>query len=120
MDPANLEAARQYHKERDARRRAEREAERTRWLERTRRVVKRLAGEYPAVRRVYLFGSLVQPGRFSGQSDIDIAVECDSLEEEGRFWRALERELLRPVDLRPLAGPLAEVVIEQGENVYER
>jgi predicted nucleotidyltransferase len=120
MGFTDLKAARQYHQEREARRRAEREAERQRWLHRTRLVASRLAARYPALRRVYLFGSLVQPGRFRPDSDIDIAVESDSFEVESLFWRDLERELDRTVDLRPLTGVLVDVVIREGEQVYGR
>ena len=66
----------------------------------------------------YLYGSLLRPGGFRADSDIDLAVACDSLETESVFWRALERELERNVDLRPLAGVIAEVVEREGERVY--
>lgn len=120
MDFTGIKAARQYHQAREARRRAEREAERQQWLQRSREAISRLAGQYPAVRRVCLFGSLLQPGRFRPDSDIDVALECDSLEVESFFWRDLERELERTVDLRPLAGVLVEVVAREGDQVYER
>ncbi len=61
---AELEAARRHYREREARQRAEREAERLAWLERVREVVPRIAAQHPGVRRVVLFGSLVQPARF--------------------------------------------------------
>ena len=118
MGFTDLQAARQYYQEREARRRAEREVERQRWLQRSRQVISSVAARYPAVRRVHLFGSVVQPGRFRPDSDIDIAVECDSLEVESLLWRDLERELGRTVDLRPLAGVLVEVVTREGEQVY--
>lgn len=117
MDFTDIKAARQYHQAREARRRAEREAERQHWLQRTRQAVSRLVGQYPAIRRVVLFGSLVQPGRFRPGSDIDVALECDSLEVESLFWRDLERELERDVDLRLLTGVLVEVVAREGEQV---
>ena len=104
---ADLEAARKY--------RREREAERQQWLRRMREAVSRLALHYPGVRRVYLFGSLVQPGRFRRDSDIDVAVECDTVETESAFWRALERALGRDVDVRPLTGAIAEAVTNEGE-----
>lgn len=116
----DLKAARQYYHEREAQRRAQREAERQRWLQRVRKVASHLAPRYPGVRRVVLFGSLVQPGRFRPDSDIDVAVECDTLETESAFWRALERELERNVDVRPLTGAIAEIVTAGGEQVYER
>ena len=53
-------------------------------------------------------------------SDIDVAVECDSLEAESAFWRALERDLRRDVDVRPLAGAVAQAVEDWGERIYGR
>lgn len=116
----DLEAARQYYYEREARRRAQREAERQRWLHRVRQAISRLALRYPGVRRVYLFGSLVQAGRFRPDSDIDVALECDTVETESAFWQALERELERDIDVRPLTGAISEAVTYRGEQVYER
>ena len=114
----DIESARQYYRQREAQRHAQREAERRHWLQRVRETVARLAPQHPRVRRVILFGSLLQPGRFGLASDIDVGVECETVEAEGAFWRALERELGRAVDVRPLAGGLAEVAAQAGEQVY--
>ncbi len=118
MNSIDIEAARQYYYRRELNRQARREAQRQQWLRRAREAVSRLALLYPGVRRVYLFGSLVQPGRFRPDSDIDVAVECDTLESESAFWRALEQELKRAVDVRPLAGVIATVALNQGEQIY--
>ena len=123
MDPMariDIEAARRYYYKREAQRRAQRETERQRWLERARRAILRIAERHPGVRRVYLFGSITQPGRFTSRSDIDVAVECEDLETESAFWHALELELERTVDLRPLAGPIAKAATASGELMYER
>ena len=114
------DAARCYYRQREARRREQRESERRAWLERAREAILRLAPRYPQVRQVYLFGSLLQPGRFRPDSDIDVAVACDALETESAFWRALERALERDVDLRPLTGAVAEAVTAGGVQVYGR
>ncbi len=116
----DFKTARQYYHERDAHRRAQREAERQKWLQRVREVTSHVAPRYPGVRRVVLFGSLVEPGRFRPDSDIDVAVECDTPETESAFWRTLEQELKRDVDVRPLTGALAEAVKSKGEQVYGR
>lgn len=116
----DVDAARRYHGEREARRRAQREAERQQWLQRVCEAVVCLAPRYPGVRRVYLFGSLAQAGRFWRGSDIDLAVECDSLETGSAFWQALERYLRRDVDVRPMIGAMVEFVASGGEKVYER
>lgn len=114
----DVELARRHYREREAQRLTEREAERQHWLQRTREAIRRVAQRYPTVRRVYLFGSIVQAGRFRPDSDIDVAVECDTVETESAFWRDLERELKRDVDLRPLVGDIAEAVLSRGEQVY--
>ena len=116
----DIEAARRYYYERETRRRAQREAGRHLWLQRVREAVLRLTPHYTGVQRIYLFGSLVQPGRFRPDSDIDVAVECDTVETESAFWQALEQNLKRNVDVRPLVGVIAELVITNGELVYER
>jgi hypothetical protein len=47
-----------------------------------------------------------------------VAVTCDSLETEAAFWRDLEWELERDVDVRPRAGPIEEAATSTGEQVY--
>ncbi|MGB9724152.1 MAG: nucleotidyltransferase family protein [Chloroflexia bacterium] len=94
------QTARQYYAEREARRRGQREQERAWWLRRVREAVPDIARRHAGIKRVYLFGSLTQPGRFRGDSDIDVAVESDSPEVESAFWRDLERALGREVDVR--------------------
>lgn len=116
----DIEAARQHFYERERQRRARREAVRQQWLGRVREAILRSVGDNPGIQRVYLFGSLTQPGRFRPDSDIDIAVACDTPETESAFWRALERELARAVDVRPLTGAIADAVANNGEQVYER
>mgnify|MGYP000862597065 CR=1 FL=1 len=115
----DIEAARAYHRTREAQRLAVREQVRLDWFERARAAVLRLAPEHPQVRRVYLFGSVVQPGRFRSDSDIDVAVDAGTPEAESAFWAALEQALRHDVDLRPLAGPLVEIVTQTGELIYE-
>lgn len=108
----------EYHARRAASRLAAREALRERKLRQAREAIRRLAPRNPAVHRVYLFGSLLRPGRFHAASDIDVALECDDLEAETPFARALERELATAIDLRPFAGAVAEAVRDGGEKVY--
>lgn len=120
MKLEDIEAARQYHREREAHAYAKRETERQQWLQRTREAVMRLARRYPEVRRAYLFGSLTQAGRFRNNSDIDIAVECDTVAAESAFWHALEKALQRDVDVRPLTGAVKEIATQTGELIYER
>lgn len=123
--PASLAAVdvaevRAYYVRREATRREARETLRRRRLAETRDAVRRLAPAHPALRAAYLFGSLVKPGRFTDRSDIDIAVVCDDLETESRFWSAVDQALGGIVDLRPLAGGVAAAVEQEGECVYDR
>jgi predicted nucleotidyltransferase len=115
-----VEAARYYHRRRNEERRAQREANRLQWLAAARALILRLAPGYPALQRVYLFGSIMQPGRFRSDSDIDVAVETTDLETESAFWRALQRALDREVDVRPWDEPIISAVHASGEMVYER
>lgn len=114
------ETIRHYHQQREAKRRAQQEAERLTWLARTQDVIGQIAPAHPGIKSVYLFGSLVQAGRFRTDSDIDVAVESKSVEAESAFWRALEQALQRDVDVRPLVGAISEAVARYGEWVYER
>ncbi|HVR98222.1 MAG TPA: nucleotidyltransferase domain-containing protein [Thermoanaerobaculia bacterium] len=111
---------REYHARQEAERRAQREAFRLATLERVRAAVRKHAPALPAIQAVYLFGSLLQPGRFLQTSDIDVAVDCDDIRAETPFWRALEEELERNVDLRPRTGAVARAVEAYGELCYAR
>jgi predicted nucleotidyltransferase len=120
MDLRDIEhlSPREFHGRREAERLAVREAVRGRVLAQARDAITVVAPQHPSVREVYVFGSVLQPGRFRRGSDLDIAVVCDDLEAETPFARALERQLHRAVDLRPFAGAVAEAVAECGEKVY--
>ena len=111
---------REYHARREQALREQREALRRDVLEQARTAVQRLAPQFPAVRAVYLFGSILQPGRFYDRSDVDLALDCDDLKQETPFWRALEETLERNVDLRPRIGAVARAVEHYGERCYER
>ncbi len=113
-------SSREYHARRDRERRAEREVLRREVLDRVRAAIRQWAPEFPAIRAAYLFGSILQPGRFHAESDVDVAIDCDDPESETPFWRALETALERNVDLRPREGPIARAVEDYGELVYER
>ena len=120
MDEAALQPFREYHARRDRELRQERESLRLGVLERVRDAVRRSAPRFPAIQAVYLFGSLLQPGQFRPDSDIDVAIDCDDVEVETPFWRMLEDALERDVDLRPRIGTVARAVEQGGELCYER
>jgi len=117
MDEASLRPYREYHARREREIREEREALRLQVLEQAREAIRRVAAEFPAIRAVYLFGSIVQPGRFHSGSDLDVAIDCEEIEVETPFARALEEVLDRSVDLRPWVGPIARAVEDSGERV---
>ncbi|HEV2852703.1 MAG TPA: nucleotidyltransferase domain-containing protein [Thermoanaerobaculia bacterium] len=120
MEDAALLAYREYHARRDREHRQEREELRLRVLEQARCAIRRSAREFSAIRAVYLFGSVLQSGRFRPDSDVDVAIDCDDIETETPFWRTLEEALERNVDLRPWVGAVARAVEASGELCYER
>ncbi len=89
-------------------------------LERATAAILRRAPELPAIRAVYLFGSILRPGLFQPESDVDVAVDCNDLRAETPFWRMLEDDLNRTVDLRPREGPIIRAVEDYGKRIYER
>jgi len=73
-----------------------------------------------SVNRLILFGSIVCPGRFSHDSDIDVAVEWREKGDYFGLWRQLEEELGQAVDFRELGADLfSRRVREHGLVVYE-
>lgn len=109
----------EYHARRAREQRAEREALRLEVLERAREAIRKRAPEFPAVRTVYLVGSIVQPGRFHAGSDVNVSVDCEDIEAETPFCRALEKELDRDVDLRPRGGWSRPGFEDYAELVYD-
>jgi predicted nucleotidyltransferase len=120
MNDAALRPYREYHARRDRELRREREVLRLAVLESAREAIRRSAPLFPAIRTVYLFGSVLQPERFRRDSDVDVAIDCDDVEVETPFWRTLEEALERDVDLRPRIGAVARAVEQEGELCYER
>jgi predicted nucleotidyltransferase len=50
--------------------------------------------------RVWIFGSLTQPGRFNEASDVDVALETEpAVMSAGRLSSELSERLARPVDV---------------------
>ncbi len=120
MEEAARLAYREYHARRDRERRQERERVRLQVLEQAKSAIRETAPDFPAIRAVYLFGSVLRPGHFRPDSDVDVAVDCDDIEVETPFWRTLEERLERNVDLRPRLGAVARAVETSGELCYER
>ena len=111
---------REYHAQREAAQLAEREQLRQERLAAAQIAIRVLAPQFPALVRVYLFGSIVHPGRFTRRSDIDVAVMGDDPASQTQFWRLLEQQLQWEVDVRPCVSPIQEVVNQEGICVYVR
>lgn len=65
-------------------------------------ILESIAGEY-GIQQAYIFGSLVQPGRFRPDSDVDIAVEQDLAANYFTVLGKLVAALGREVDLIELS-----------------
>lgn len=81
-----------------ARQRARREQDRQQLLAEVMRLMDEL-GPRHGISQAYIFGSLVRPGSFHEQSDVDIAVEEIAAADFFDFMSALSMALEREVDL---------------------
>ncbi len=79
-----------------------------------------LAPEFPAVEAVYVFGPLVERGRFIAAAEFDVAIDCPDPETEAHFWATLEEAVNHPVNLRLCQGAVAEAVAAHGQRIYLR
>jgi len=107
----------------EARRRAEAEARRSAARTAAEVAIRSVAPRYPGIRRVYLFGSILRPGAFRPDSDIDVAVEGDDGRGLLDFWRDLEAAAPGWIfDVRPLepGNSFSERIQSRGLVVYER
>ena len=84
------------------------EARRAGWLVLQSRVRQELRAALEALipgERVWVFGSLVQPGQFTDASDVDVALESEPVAmSSGRLSSELSERLARPVDVVLLAA----------------
>jgi len=107
-------------RQREERERQEAEALRKEALKEARKAVLELARDF-RIRKAVLFGSVLAPGRFRKDSDIDIAVEGLSA---GDFWKACGRMMEHDfeIDLKPLEDlkGLIRERVDKGEVIYER
>lgn len=82
-----------------------------------------ISDRYPTIQRVYLFGSILKPGRFRPASDIDIGIEGANTALCLDIWRDLERAIPNlSLDVRSLDPQdlFSERVWQKGELIYER
>jgi len=122
--PFDLSASRAYLASRQAQRDQAREERRRAALADVRAAVQCVLPRFPAIRRAYLFGSVLRPGAMRVTSDVDIALEGE-LDAETYFavWRELERAAsgwqIEVIELGPDLH-FAAFVRERGEIIYER
>lgn len=93
-------------------RRADYERERQEMLARVQSLLDRLGPRY-GIRRAFMLGSLIVPGRFNEHSDVDIAVEqinpAQFFDAIGEFSAALGRDVdLIELDRCPFAHRIRE------------
>jgi predicted nucleotidyltransferase len=120
----DIAASRAYLKRRQEQQEGQREERRQAALAALRQAAQSVLPRYPAVKRAYLFGSVMQPAGLRATSDVDVAVEGDlGAEEYFAVWRDLERAAPGwAIDLVELGQDVrfSEGVRTGGELVYER
>ncbi len=117
----DIKAARKAFLSRQQRALEQHEALRQNALQAVHSVAPSVIAKYQTVTAAYLFGSILRPGAFQADSDIDIALEGVSAEDYFALWRELEEAL--PdwlIDLRdlPLDQHFAKRVRNTGEKIY--
>jgi predicted nucleotidyltransferase len=118
----DIAACRASFAAREENRLAEREKRREAALEAAVKALHAILPHYGKVRRAYLFGSVVRPGAFRPDSDVDIAVEGIEAADYFALWRDLERAMPDwQVDLRDLVPGthFARRVQMEGRLIYE-
>lgn len=118
----NIQAYRASYQARLRRGVEKREDGRKKALEEVKVVAPAIAAKYPAVKTLYLFGSILRPGAFRADSDIDLAIEGGSAEDYFALWHDLQEAL--PdwfIDLRDLPAEtlFTQRVHETGEKLYD-
>ena len=119
----NIAAARQNLQARTERERVTRETRRAAAKQAVAEAIKRVVADFPELKRVYLFGSVVRPNAFRSDSDVDVAVEGVNTADYFAVWRAIEAETPGwTIDLRDITRPseFSDRVRLTGVLVYER
>ncbi len=119
----DLARARQLFKARLERQFQQYEVRRQQVLETVLAVGPTIIAKYPSVTIAYLFGSVLRPGSFQANSDIDIAVSGIEPQVYSSLWHELETAL--PdwfIDLRELPddSSFTTIVKLTGKKIYER
>lgn len=119
----DLQAVKARLERRHARRIQHLESQRTRLLETLRNSAPRFVRRFPDVTKIVVFGSVVRPGYFREQSDVDL---CVAGLPNAEYWQArlwLERclgteriDLVRLEDAREGMRPF----VERGIVIYDK
>ena len=125
VPPPSPEAMRIYRRSwvrRTEQRLAACEKQRHRARRAARSTLPELLAQYPAVRRAYLYGSVLREGAFTASSDLDIALDGADAAVCLEIWREAEKLIAGwAFDVRPLDGSdFSARVQEKGEIIYER
>jgi len=123
MDKVKTVVYRQTYQRRLAQQHQAREKRRREALTAVTAALSPIAAAFPSIKRVYLFGSIIRPGQFHEQSDIDVGVVGATAVDYFGFWRELEYKL--PdwlIDLRDVgdASHFANRAKQSGNQLYER
>ena len=119
----NIATARQNLQVRTERERIARETRRAAAEQAVTGAIKRVVADFPGLKRVYLFGSVVRPNAFRSDSDVDVAVEGVNAADYFAVWQAIEAAAPGwTIDLRDItrASEFAERVRMTGTLIYER
>lgn len=85
--------------------------------------VAHVAGRFPAVKRIFLFGSVTRPNAFRADSDVDVGVEGANAADYFAIWRAIEEAAPGwTIDVRDMdeSPEFARRVRATGKLIYER
>ena len=76
----------------------------------------------PVVKKAYVFGSILERGNFTSDSDLDIGVEGLKEKEYFKVWAKLEEITDVPIDLRTIDKDtfFARSVKKNGKLIYDR
>jgi len=119
----DIAAVRHNLQARAERERAGREARRAATERAVSEAVQKAIVNFPSVKRVFLFGSVIRPNAFRSDSDVDVAIEGLGVADYFPIWKAIEDAA--PdwiIDVRDIThpSPFADRVRATGRLIYER
>ncbi len=122
MLKADIEVYRQANQARFQQAWDNREARRQQALDTVQTVAPNIVARHSGITAAYLFGSILQPGSFRSDSDIDIAIEGGTAEDYFALWHELADALPEWfIDLRDL--PTDEFFTQKvhllGKKIYD-